>query len=92
MIKTGVLFAALALLLTACATPQERAAQAEAEVVQLMQEYGPACDRLGFARDTDPWRHCVLDLAKRDATLRAANMNNGPYVGPGFGGFWRRRY
>lgn len=47
-------------------TPAERAARAEAEMRQMMQIYGPACDRLGYARDGDKWRDCVLQMSLQD--------------------------
>lgn len=57
-----VLFAALA----ACMTPAERAAQMEREVDEMIQIYGPACEKLGYTRDTDKWRDCVLGLSAKD--------------------------
>lgn len=33
-----------------------------------MAAYGPYCDKLGYARDTDAWRQCVqLEDAKHAA-------------------------
>lgn len=59
---------ALAAILAGCATltPAERAAQHQREMEQLMQLYGPACDKLGYQRDTDKWRDCVLNLAAQE--------------------------
>lgn len=62
-----LLYLAAALFLVGCQTPAERAAQAQREVEEMIQVYGPACDRLGFANATDDWRNCVLRLAQRDA-------------------------
>lgn len=61
-----LLVGALALVGCATATPAERAARAQAEMQQLITIYGPACDKLGFQKDTDNWRDCVLQLATRD--------------------------
>lgn len=50
--------------LAGCAslTPAERAAQMQREVDEMIQVYGPACEKLGYKADTDPWRECVLKL------------------------------
>lgn len=56
----------LATLLLGCATPAERAARIQAEVDEMVSVYGPACDKLGFTRDTDPWRECILRLRAHD--------------------------
>lgn len=53
-------------LLAACATPEERAAAIQAEVGEMIQVYGPGCEKLGFAKNTDPWRECILRLSGRD--------------------------
>jgi hypothetical protein len=85
------------LLLAGCSTPQERAArrqaEVEVEVEQMMVEYGPACGRLGYAPNTDPWRACILQLNARD-DLQRYQMSPGYYGGwgPGYwngGGWWR---
>lgn len=62
--------AASVLLLTACSTPQERAARMQAEMDRIIVEYGPACVRLGYAPNTDPWRNCMLQLSTTDDILR----------------------
>jgi len=56
----------LLLFLAGCATQAERAAQVQREVEQMIQLYGPGCERLGYKADTDPWRECVLKLAHRE--------------------------
>jgi hypothetical protein len=63
------LLAALGLsLLAGCAamSPAEQAARAEAEANRMMQIYGPACSKLGYRRDEDKWRDCVMSMATRD--------------------------
>lgn len=45
----------IAVLLSGCATPEERGAK-------LAERYGGSCDALGYARNTDPWRDCVLKM------------------------------
>lgn len=43
----------------------------------MVQVYGPACEKLGFKSDTDPWRNCIIGLAQKDA---ANNIYYGPPV------------
>jgi hypothetical protein len=77
-------------LLSGCATPQERAAQKEAEVEHMMTIYGPACSRLGYAAGSDPWRNCVVSLSTKDEMLR---YGPGPGYYPGYyPGYWRGGY
>lgn len=81
-------------MLAACATPQERAAQARAEVEEMMVVYGPACTHMGYAAQSDAWRSCVLNLDTR-AELRTYDTGPGYYAGwgPGYwrqGGWWGR--
>jgi hypothetical protein len=59
-------FLALMVLLAGCASPAERAERAQKEMDEMIQVYGPACERLGFKRDDDKWRECVLDLTAKD--------------------------
>lgn len=56
----------LVALLAGCATPEQRAAQVEREVNDMIRVYGPACERLGYKTDSDPWRDCILRLNAAD--------------------------
>ena len=62
----------LLVVLAGCATPAERAAAVQRDVDEMIQVYGPGCERLGYGADTDPWRACVLRLAHRDDLQRRA--------------------
>ncbi len=66
--------ALLIALLAGCATPEERAARAHAEMDEMIKVYGPACEKLGFTKDTEPWRQCILNLSSRD-TYRSRPTN-----------------
>jgi hypothetical protein len=35
-------------------------------VDDMIAVYGPACERLGNARDTEQWRSCILKLDTRN--------------------------
>ena len=61
---------ALALLLGGCATQADRAAQQQREVDEMIAVYGPACERLGNARDSQQWRTCILSLDTKNAIQR----------------------
>ena len=79
-----------ALALAGCATPQERAARAQADMQRDMALYGPACTQLGYAAGSDPWRACILQLATKEE-LRNNTYPAGYYGGYGRwrgGGFW----
>lgn len=82
-----------ALLLGACATPQERAARKQAEMAEMIAVYGPACDRLGYAQQSDQWRNCIISLSTKDDVQRYGSYPG--YYGPGWGprywgGYWGR--
>jgi hypothetical protein len=55
-----------ALLAFGCATPAERAARMQAEVEEMIEVYGPACETLGYKRNDDKWRECIIKLAAKD--------------------------
>lgn len=65
----------LTLLLAACAalTPEERAAKMAQEVDEMIRVYGPACEKLGFPNDSDPWRDCVLRLSADERRIQYLN-------------------
>ena len=73
----------LMLLMAACSTPQERAARLQSEVDQMMVIYGPACNKLGYPVNSDPWRDCVLRLAAREDAERYGRSSY--YLGYGHG-------
>lgn len=78
----------MTMALAACSTPQQRAERVQAEMAELMTIYGPACTRLGYAPNSDPWRTCVLQLSTREELRQ-----NGPSYYGGFGGrYWRGGY
>jgi hypothetical protein len=54
-------------LAVACTTPAQRTAQAEAD-------YGPRCEKLGYAKDSEKWRLCV-----ENADMNAALATQRPY-------------
>jgi hypothetical protein len=58
------------MLIAGCVTQGERAAQVQRDVDDMIQVYGPGCEKLGYKSDTDPWRECVLRLATKDRIER----------------------
>ena len=80
-----------ALALAGCATPEQRAANMQAEMTQMMTIYGPACARLGYAANSDQWRNCVLQLSEKEDAERYGYPHY--YAGYGrsrwaMGGMW----
>ena len=65
-----LVFLTVIALLAGCATPAERAAQMQREVDEMIQVYGPSCEKLGYQKDTDPWRDCILRLSAKDSYER----------------------
>lgn len=55
-----------AVLLVGCTTPEQQAANMQAQVDSMMRIYGPACTRLGYPASSDPWRNCVLQLSAKE--------------------------
>jgi hypothetical protein len=50
----------LATLLAGCASdPLAQQKQATKMMEYKLQIYGPACEKLGFAKDTNEWRECI---------------------------------
>jgi hypothetical protein len=62
----NVLMVLILAALPGCMTQAERAAAVQAEVDDMIKVYGPACEKLGFAKDADPWRNCILRLRAHD--------------------------
>lgn len=62
MMKNGMLV--VMLVLAACATPQDKAAA-------VIARHAPYCEGLGFTRNTDAWRQCIIDRERaREADAR----------------------
>lgn len=61
---------AAAAILAGCATPADRAAQAQRDMDEMIATYGPACERLGYKASSDTWRDCILRLSTKDAYER----------------------
>jgi hypothetical protein len=61
-----ILMVSILAALTGCMTQAERTAAAQAEVDDMIKIYGPACEKLGFTKDTDPWRECILHSRAHD--------------------------
>lgn len=78
----------LAVLLSGCTTPnklwtqgpvqtQEDAAKERAQLI--VAKYGPLCEGLGYQRDSDPWRQCVIgryDADRRDTRARQSGSTS----------------
>ena len=58
----------LALLAGCAMTPAEREAKMQRELDQMIQAYGPTCDKLGYKRDTEPWRICLRTQSLKDSS------------------------
>jgi hypothetical protein len=65
MLRKGLMVLTLAAL-AGCMTQAERIAAEKAEIDEMIRIYGPACEKLGYAGDTDPWRDCILRLRAHD--------------------------
>ena len=57
--------------LLGCSTPQQQALKQQAEMDRMIAEFGPACTKLGYAMNTDPWRDCILQSASKSETWRS---------------------
>src|SRR5438105_15634154 len=67
--RTFIPLAGLALV-AACATQADRTAQMQRDVDDMIAVQGPACDRLGYARNSDQWRDCVVRLDNKERLAR----------------------
>lgn len=50
-----------AVLLSGCSA--QEVAKRDAE--RAISTYGPACEKLGFSLNTDPWRDCIIRMSDR---------------------------
>ena len=85
------------LLLAGCATtttPAERSANMQRKAEEMLQIYGPACEKLGYTKDSDEWRDCVLKLANQEEMKAYMRLyGHPPYaVGAPYYGYPRYYY
>ena len=89
--RTRLIACAGALLLAGCTTPEQRAANMQAEMDKMIQIYGPACSKLGYSTNSDQWRDCVLQLSAKEDAQRYGNAHYYAGFGRGrwgWGGAW----
>ena len=60
----------MVLILSACSTPQERAARAAAERERLKKMFETACTNYGFEKSTPEFNQCVSNEKRRRETER----------------------
>jgi hypothetical protein len=60
MLKIAILVLFSTIFITGCASDSERAAAAERDARRRIDVYGAACEQMGFKKDTDAWRFCVV--------------------------------
>lgn len=80
-------------VLSACASnPAAEQARATQQMAYKMQVYGPACEKLGFAKDTDKWRECI-QREYEQSIMRIQQFNQPyPYLSPYHDRFYMRRW
>lgn len=75
----------LTLLVVGCATNPQAEQQKATELMQYkIHVYGPACEKLGFTKDTDPWRECVQREYEQTLIMRQPNYWDYPYMTPNY--------
>lgn len=75
----------LTALLAGCASnPLAEQNQATKLMEYKIQVYGPACEKLGFERDTDAWRGCIQKEYEQ-TIIRRQHQWNQPYWSPYYG-------
>lgn len=81
----------LAAMLAGCASdPVAEQNQATKLMEYKIQVYGPACEKLGFERDTDTWRECI-QREYEQAILRQQRQWSYPYWDYGVPPYYLRR-
>jgi len=83
---------AFMLLFAGCATnPQAEQQRATKQMEYKIQVYGPACEKLGFTKDTDAWRECIQREYEQTISQQQRNWDY-PYWSPYYGRpFYYRR-
>jgi hypothetical protein len=69
MMRTLLALLATTALLAACGTP-EQIAYNEDPVMAMSEEYGPPCEKSGYAKGSNQWRSCIVQTSRRDDLTR----------------------
>ncbi len=64
--RTSIALCALSVAVAACGTAQERAAYRDDPVNAMAQEYGPPCEKAGYAQGSADWRTCIIRSSTRN--------------------------
>lgn len=74
---------AFLMMLTACASnPEAEQLRATRQMTYKIQVYGPACEKLGFATNTDGWRECVQREYEQTLMQQQRQWDHPYYWGP----------
>lgn len=57
-------------LLAACGSTPEMTAYREDPIMALSTQYGPGCEKLGYGKGTEQWRHCIAGSSRHDDLAR----------------------
>lgn len=78
----GIYLLSLLLIITGCASNPAAEQKRATELMDYkIRVYGPACEKLGFTKDTDTWRDCVQ--REYEQTIMGQQYNwNYPYTSP----------
>ncbi len=90
MMRAITILSALMLLAGCASNPQAEQQRATRQMEYKMQVYGPACEKLGHARDTDAWRECVQREYEQTIMRQQYNWDY-PYWSPYYGRPYYRR-
>lgn len=93
MSKIIALVIMFALFAAGCASNPQAEQQKATQLMQYkIHVYGPACEKLGFTKDTDPWRECIQREYEQTLIMRQPyNYWDYPYVTPYYGRPYYRR-
>jgi hypothetical protein len=71
IMRTPLAMLAASAFLTACGTPEQIAYQQD-PVMAMSEEYGPPCEKTGYAKGTEQWRNCIVQTSRRDDLTKHA--------------------
>ncbi len=80
-----LLMCLVGIVVTGCASdPVAEQNRATRLMNYKIQVYGPACEKLGYAKDSDPWRECI-QREYEQTVMRQRSQWNYPSYDPIFG-------